>query len=100
MDPFLGYWRFRMTKCGSQRLLARTVTLVLSSLPAFAQSGGRMPAYELLRYEEDWSALRNRERRSGSMDSLKYAPFGRNPRDLVATGQGPFSRDARAILWL
>jgi hypothetical protein len=35
------------------------------------------PAYQPLRYDEDWSALRDSERRTDALDGLKYIPLNR-----------------------
>ena len=55
----------------------RIATLSIGLLgSALAQNPPR-PAYQLLRYDEDWSALADRSRRSDWLDSLKCISLGR-----------------------
>src|SRR6266508_5890126 len=54
------------------------VTALFSELAA-AQEGDREVAqYKLIRYEEDWSRLRDPVRRTDLFDSLKYIALGRH----------------------
>ena len=41
-----------------------------------ARAQMQRPAYQLLRYDEDWSALSNAAQRSDWLDSLKYISLG------------------------
>jgi hypothetical protein len=43
--------------------------------PLFAQDPPR-PAYQFMRYDEDWSVLSDRSRRSDWLDPVKYISFG------------------------
>jgi hypothetical protein len=53
--------------------------LLLSSLalagPALAQSASARPSYESLRFEEDWSPLRDPALRTDPLDPLKWIPL-------------------------
>jgi hypothetical protein len=44
-------------------------------LPALAQN--QRPAYQMMRYDEDWSVLSDSAKRSDWLDSLKYIALGR-----------------------
>jgi hypothetical protein len=58
---------------------ARALVLLFSSgiVPAQSVDTAR-PEYKLLRYEEDWSSLRDQSGRAEWLDSLKYVPLGQN----------------------
>jgi hypothetical protein len=55
----------------------KILAVVFSSALALDQNSTNLPAYKLLRYEEDWIGLRDRGARSGWIDSFKHIPFGR-----------------------
>jgi len=61
-----------------RRLMLKFLAMALSAAVVMAQSGStERPVFKLLRYEEDWSSLRDHNgSRSELMDSLKYIPFG------------------------
>jgi hypothetical protein len=55
----------------------KILAVVFSSALALDQNSTNLPAYKLLRYEEDWIGLRDRGARPGWIDSFKHIPFGR-----------------------
>jgi hypothetical protein len=59
-------------RCGFIALLA--ILLLIADRPALAQQPAR-PDYERLRYEEDWSVLRDPALRTDPLDPLKYVPL-------------------------
>lgn len=44
------------------------------------------PAFKPLRYDEDWSALRDPQQRRAALDALKYIPLGRHANWYVSLG--------------
>jgi len=56
-------------------LLVSASIAVGALTPLFAQDPPR-PAYQFMRYDEDWSALSDPARRSDWLDPLKYISFG------------------------
>src|SRR5579872_3039817 len=57
----------------SRRLLL-AVTAIAIVAPARAQDG--RPAYQMMRYDENWSVLADSSRRSDWLDGLKFIPLG------------------------
>lgn len=64
-------------------LAAGSLDAGLSSGQA-ATFGANRPGYKLLRYDEDWSFLRDPARRTDPWDGLKYVPLG--PGDYLTLG--------------
>jgi hypothetical protein len=62
-------------------ILARPASALLLTLAtasqAAAQAGPKAPAYQELRYDEDWSYLKDGSRRSDIWDGWKYISLGR-----------------------
>ncbi len=56
--------------------LATPLLALLSAIPSAAQSRAALPAYQELRYEEDWSLLKDPSKHSDLWDRWKYIPFG------------------------
>jgi hypothetical protein len=73
---------------------------VLSSATVVAQpavdtqQGGRRPEYQSLRYEEDWSVLRERALRTDFWDPVKYLPLSADDWYLSLGGEGRFRFEA------
>ena len=61
-------------------LIAAVATAQSSAAPVPTATGAARPQYELLRDEEDWSFLADRQQRTDLWDPLKYIPLGW-PRD-------------------
>lgn len=61
-------------------LIAAVATAQSSAAPVPTATGATRPQYELLRDEEDWSFLADRQQRTDLWDPLKYIPLGW-PRD-------------------
>jgi hypothetical protein len=55
---------------------------------AEAEQSARRPEYQFLRYEEDWSALRDPSLRTDMWDSLKYLPLNEDGWYLSLGGEG------------
>src|ERR1700722_12185632 len=55
--------------------LISALIAVSTLAPLFAQDPPR-PTYQFMRYDEDWSVLSDRSRRSDWLDSLKFISFG------------------------
>jgi hypothetical protein len=51
-----------------------------------APEPNRPPAYQLLRYDEDWSPLRDPARRTDWLDPLKYIPLGASGNSYLSLG--------------
>jgi hypothetical protein len=70
--------RLRTSSQGSRRLLyiccVAAIQVIAVLQPAMGQDG--RPAYQLMRYDEDWSSLSDTSRRSDWLDSLKYISLG------------------------
>jgi hypothetical protein len=67
----------RARRLGVLTTLALLCALLFSPGVTAAQNlNPQRPAYKLLRYDEDWSSLREHDGRSDWFDSLKYVPFG------------------------
>jgi hypothetical protein len=70
--------------CATAALAATIVVTALPSAAAGAQS--ERPAYRKLRYEEDWSVLRDPALRTDALDVLKYIPLDRPGSGFVTLG--------------
>jgi len=57
-----------------RRLVIPALAALQILMPALADDGH--PAYQLMRYDEDWSPLADSSRRSERLDSLKYISLG------------------------
>src|SRR5262245_50328257 len=55
--------------------------------PGATESAGR-PAYLQLRYNEDWSFLRDKSKRSDPLDRIKHIPLGREGWYVTVGGEG------------
>jgi Alginate export len=64
----------------ASNLIAAVATAQSSAAPVPPVTGAARPQYELLRDEEDWSFLADRQQRIDLWDPLKYIPLGW-PRD-------------------
>ncbi len=66
-----------MKKCKKDRaLMGRFVFAILTALLLAHAQGGESPIYQSLRYEEDWSVLRDAAGAADPWDSVKYIPLG------------------------
>ena len=54
-----------------------TPTPLLESEPATIREQAKRPEYQQLRYNEDWSFLRDKSKREDYLDRIKYIPLGR-----------------------
>src|SRR6266571_5842528 len=61
---------------GVSRVFALACVAALLPQLATAQKEDREDSYKLIRYEEDWSRLRDPARRTHLFDSLKYISLG------------------------
>lgn len=71
------------------QLLSRALvlmSLMLASLAAQETSAPPRPVPGLLRWNEDWSLLRDPSRREGELDPLKYIPLGRKENWFLTLG--------------
>lgn len=50
--------------------------LFLIVIHACARADGDRPAYQMMRYDENWSTFSDKSRRSDWLDALKYIPLG------------------------
>ncbi len=57
------------------RLVSSTFVAISAVVPALGQSA--RPAYQLMRYDENWSLLADRSQRADWLDRLKYVSLGR-----------------------
>lgn len=71
---------------GAQQTQARSPVPLTDRTPGATESAGR-PAYLQLRYNEDWSFLRDPSKRTGSLDRIKYLPLGRENWYLTVGGE-------------
>lgn len=63
--------------------------LALALLPADARSqpaDSCAPEFETLRYDEDWSCLRDPDARRGPLDAIKYIPLPLGDDDYLSLG--------------
>jgi hypothetical protein len=62
------------------------LTFVAVGAPREASSQEERPAYENLRYEEDWSVLRDPQLRTDFLDPVKYVPLTEDGEVLLSVG--------------
>ncbi len=67
--------------------LTAVVVLLPSGCAAAAQDAvPTRPAFQAIRYEEDWSALRDPRLRTGLLDRIKYLPIGASGQHWLSLG--------------
>lgn len=65
-----------MSSRGSAKICSAIATVLLIPLKVAEGQTAERPEYKLIRFEEDWSSLRDLSRRTDWFDPVKYIPFG------------------------